>query len=50
MTSRRKEAGAGNMTIPAGKSLTFKYRFYVHEGDEKQAKVADHYDEYKAGK
>ena len=46
----KKEAGAGNLTIPAGQSLTFKYRFYLHQGDEKQAKVAEHYDEYKAGK
>jgi hypothetical protein len=37
---------AGNMLIPAGKSVTFRYRFYVHEGDEQQAKVAEHYAEY----
>ena len=43
----KKEKGAGDLTIPAGKSLTFRYRFYLHEGDEKQAKVAEHYDEYK---
>jgi len=42
----RKEPGAGNLTIPPGKSLTFKYRFYMHEGDEVQAKVAEHYQEY----
>ncbi len=42
----KKEAGAGNLNIPAGKSVTFKYRFYVHEGDEKQAKVAARYQEY----
>lgn len=38
--------GTGNLTIPAGKSITFRYRFYLHEGDEKQAKVADRYQEY----
>lgn len=44
----KKEPGAGNITIPAGKSVTFKYRFYVHEGDEKQGKVAERYSEYAA--
>jgi hypothetical protein len=42
----RKPAGAGNLTIPTGGSITFKYRFYLHEGDEQQAKVADRYKEY----
>ena len=46
----KKEAGAGNMTIAAGKSVTFKYRFYLHEGDEKQAGVAARYKDYTAGK
>jgi hypothetical protein len=44
----KKEPGAGNMTIPAGKTATFKYRIYIHEGDEKQAKVAERYKEYVA--
>jgi hypothetical protein len=34
---------AGNHTIPSGKSLDLKYRFYFHKGDEKAAKVADEY-------
>ncbi len=42
----KKEPGAGNLNIPAGQSVTFKYRFYIHEGDEKQAKVAERYKEY----
>lgn len=42
----KKAPGAGNMTIPGGKSVTFKYRFYMHEGDEKQGKVAERYQEY----
>ena len=46
----KKEAGAGNLNIPAGQSVTFKYRFYIHEGDEKQAKVAERYKEYTATK
>ncbi len=45
----KKPAGAGNLNIPAGQSVTFKYRFYIHEGDEKQAKVAERYKEYAAG-
>lgn len=37
---------AGNLVIPAGKSVTFRYRIYLHEGDENQGKVADRYAEY----
>jgi hypothetical protein len=37
---------AGNLVIPAGKSVTFRYRIYLHKGDEKQGKVADRYAEY----
>jgi len=37
---------AGNLVIPAGKSVTFRYRLYLHEGDEKQAKVAEKYQQY----
>lgn len=40
------DKAAGNLVVPAGKSVTFRYRFYIHEGDEKQAKVADRYAEY----
>ena len=46
----KKPEGAGDLTIPAGKSVTFKYRFYLHEGDEKQAKVAARYKDYAVGK
>ncbi len=41
-----KEKGAGDFTVPAGKSLDLKYRFYFHKGDEKQAKVAEVFKEY----
>jgi sugar phosphate isomerase/epimerase len=41
-----KPEGIGDITIPAGESLTFKYRLYFHQGDEKQAKVADQYRQY----
>jgi len=37
---------AGALVVPAGRSITFRYRFYLHEGDERQAKVAAKYDEY----
>ena len=37
---------AGNMTIPAGQSVTFRYRFYLHAGDSEQAEVARHYQDY----
>ncbi len=42
----KKPAGTGDLVIPAGGSLTFRYRFFLHEGDEVQAKVAEMYDEY----
>ena len=40
----------GDYTIPAGGSLTLRYRFYFHNGDEKAAKIAAHYADYSAGK
>ena len=40
----------GDYTIPAGGSLTLRYRFYFHIGDEKAAGVAEHYADYTAGK
>jgi hypothetical protein len=42
----KKAPNTGNIVIPAGQSLTFKYRFYLHEGDEQQAKVAERYQEF----
>ncbi len=41
---------AGEFKIPAGQSVTFRYRFYFHEGDAEQAKVNERYAEYVAGK
>ena len=41
---------AGDLTIPAGQSVTFRWRMYFHMGDEKTAKVAERYKEYAAGK
>ena len=37
---------AGDLVVPAGKSVTFRYRFYLHEGDEQQAKVGEKYRTY----
>ena len=37
---------AGDMVVPEGKTVTFRYRFYLHEGDHQQAKVAAKYSEY----
>ncbi len=42
--------GKGDYTIPAGGTLTLRYRFYFHMGDEKAAKVAERYADYSAGK
>ena len=42
----KQPQGAGNYAIPAGKSLAFRYRIYLHEGDETQGKVAAHYEEF----
>ena len=41
---------AGDLKVSAGGSLTFRYRFYLHEGNETQARVAEHYQQYVAGK
>jgi hypothetical protein len=42
----KQPIGAGNLKLNAGESLTFRYRFYLHAGDEKAARVADRYQEY----
>ncbi len=42
----RKPRGTGDLTIPAGQSLTFKYRLYFHRGDQKQADIAEQYRKY----
>ncbi len=41
---------AGNMTVKAGKSVTFRYRFYFHNGNETDAKVAEQFEEYIHGR
>ncbi len=44
-----KDPKAGDMTIPAGSSVTFRWRFYFHMGDDKAGKVAEQYQAYVAG-
>lgn len=38
----------GSITIPKGDTLTLRYRVLLHEGDEKQADVAEHFRRYAA--
>ncbi|MSU24553.1 MAG: hypothetical protein EXS32_12120 [Opitutus sp.] len=45
-----KEPHKGDYTIPAGGSLTLRYRLFFHLGDEKTARVAENYADYAAGK
>jgi hypothetical protein len=40
------DKSAGNLVIPAGQSITFRYRFYLHHGDEKEGRVAEMYQQY----
>jgi hypothetical protein len=42
----KKEKGAGDLKVKAGEKITFKYRFYLHPGDEKQGKVNEEFDRY----
>ena len=41
-----KDKTAGNLKIVAGQSVTFRYRVIIHEGDEKQARIAALFDEF----
>jgi hypothetical protein len=42
----KKPAGTGDLTVPSGQSITFRYRIYLHEGDEQQGMVAAKYAEW----
>jgi hypothetical protein len=42
----KKPAGTGDLVVPAGEKITFKYRFYLHEGNEKEGKVSEAYEAY----
>ena len=45
----KKPKGTGNVTIPEGENLTFKYRIYIHKGNQEQGKVAERYKKYSEG-
>lgn len=40
----------GSFVIPAGESLIFCYRVFIHHGDAREAKVAEAYERYASGK
>ena len=40
--------GTGDMTIRKGTTVTFRYRFLFHEGDPKQAQIAEQYRQFAA--
>lgn len=42
----KKPKGTGDMKIPAGQSVTFRYRLYFHTGDAEEARVEERYREY----
>jgi hypothetical protein len=48
-TNGKEPKGAGDFKVPAGQRVTFRYRFYLHEGDTQQAQVAARYQEYATG-
>ena len=41
-----KPRGTGDMRIPSGESVTFRYRFLFHRGDPQAAKIATQYERY----
>lgn len=43
---KTQSKGAGDFTIPAGQSVTFRYRVVVHTGDATKAKLTEKYAEY----
>jgi hypothetical protein len=36
----KKEKGVGELKVKAGDSVTFRYRFYFHEGTTEEAGIA----------
>lgn len=41
---------AGTINVPAGGELVLRHRIFFHRGDEKAARVAEHYRTYAAGR
>jgi hypothetical protein len=48
--SMKDKPHAGDFTIPAGGTATFRWRLYFHMGDEKAGHVAEQFQRYAAGK
>jgi hypothetical protein len=46
----KKPPGSGNLTVPLGKSLTFRYRVLLHRGDSKSVPLEALYRSYAAEK
>ncbi len=46
----QKTKGVGDFKVKAGEEVTFRYRFYFHEGTTEEAAIAARYSEYAAGK
>jgi len=42
----KKPAGTGDMKVPGGRKLTFRYRFVIHAGDEQAGRIAERYRDY----
>ena len=45
----KKPKGAGDMEVPEGKSVTFKYRVFVHNGTTSDANIVKEYENYTTG-
>ena len=46
----KDQPNAGDITLPKGGEITLRYRIFFHHGDEKSARVAEHYGDYVAGR
>jgi hypothetical protein len=46
----KKEKGVGALKVKAGDSVTFRYRFYFHQGTTEEASVAARFAAFAAGK
>lgn len=44
----KKDKGTGNLTIPAGKSATFRYRFIFHPNDTASARLSEAFKNWSA--
>lgn len=46
----KKPAGSGDFTVPAGSSVTFRYRFLLHRGDAQAVDLQREFEAFAAGK